>query len=207
MTQPNANLLTMQDIMPNDQFLRQRPALLDEMIALKKMRRLFLGPTMSVLFENKRLMWWQVQEMLRVEGGGTDQAVDELAVYNPLIPSRLRLTATLMIEIADPVVRSDTLAALSGLTRHVFLTVGTHRIPAYTVCVDGDCVDDGPVGDQNPTSSVHFLSFVLSDDQRAVFDTQRPCLVCDHPAYRHTQEWPDALWHAVKHDAKDHVGQ
>lgn len=43
-------------------------------------RRVAIGPHMSALFMNYDLVWFQVHEMLRIEGGGEEQVRDELQV-------------------------------------------------------------------------------------------------------------------------------
>lgn len=189
--------LTVQDLMSTDHFVQERPRWIKDIIALKNQRRVFLGPHMTVLFENKELIKWQIQEMVRVEKGGQDQVQEELRVYSPMIPSRLRLTATLMIEVADPVARHTLLAQLSGLESHLFLSFGSDRIPARTVCVDGD---QGPMSPTPgvSTSSVHFLSFSMDDGQRKAFDDHLPSVVCDHPLYTHTQPVTQELWSQLK---------
>ena len=189
--------IDLQDLISNDQFVQERPHLIKDIITLKAKRRMGLGPHITVLFENRRLIWWQVQEMVRVEQGGQTQAQEELRVYNPLIPSRLRLTMTLMIEIADPVVRHTVLAQLSGLESHVFLSFGDHRIGARTVSMDGDQDPTSPAPGIS-TSSVHFLSFTMDQEQRDAFDQHLPSLVCDHPLYAHTQALSHDLWTQLK---------
>lgn len=39
-----------------------------------------VGPHMSALFMNYDLVWFQIHEMLRIEGGGDEQVRDELQV-------------------------------------------------------------------------------------------------------------------------------
>jgi hypothetical protein len=43
-------------------------------------RRVAVGPHMSALFMNYDLVWFQIHEMLRIEGGGDEQVRDELQV-------------------------------------------------------------------------------------------------------------------------------
>lgn len=199
MQNKKTNVLTFKDLMPDAQFIQERPRIIQEIIALKRHRRMVLGPHMTVLFESRRLVWWQVQEMLRVEKGGAAQAEEELRVYNPLIPSPLRLTATLMIEIADPVVREKTLANLSGLEGYISLEIDSVRVPAQTVCVDGNPSFSAEV-QEGPTSSVHFLSFSFTQDQKDAFVQHQPSLVCDHPLYAYSQPLPQDLWTQLKED-------
>ena len=43
-------------------------------------RRVVIGPHMSALFMNYDLVWFQIHEMLRIEGEGEEQVQDELQV-------------------------------------------------------------------------------------------------------------------------------
>jgi hypothetical protein len=109
------------DFMSNEEFCAERPRILQEIIALKNSRRVFLGHDMSLIFESPRLIWWQIQEILRVEQGDQEQLHEEWAVYRSLMPSAHFLTATMMIEINDPVIRKKTLRKRIGIERQLFL--------------------------------------------------------------------------------------
>ena len=56
----------------------------------KKLRRIAVGPYATFYFESYNTMWYQVQEMLRIEKGGQEQIPDELRAYNPLIPNGIK---------------------------------------------------------------------------------------------------------------------
>src|SRR5687768_10172377 len=56
----------------------------EEHLLRKRLRRLSVGPHATILFESWDSMWFQVQEMLRIEKGGEAQIPDELAAYNPM---------------------------------------------------------------------------------------------------------------------------
>ena len=117
----------------NEDFCAQRPNLLREMIALKSIRRVALGPDMSVLFEHPKLVWWHIQEMLRIEQGGESQLQEEWSVYHLMVPSPDFLTVTLMIEINDPIVRKKVLRACIGIEKHVFLEGAGFRIASEPI--------------------------------------------------------------------------
>ena len=93
--------ITAEDIMDLGTYETIRPEKREEAILRKRFRRLSVGPHVTVTFENWDSMWLQVQEMLRIEKGGAEQLVDELAAYNPMIPNGRELTCTLMFEIDD----------------------------------------------------------------------------------------------------------
>ena len=62
---------------------RMREDVRRELIAAKVPRRVHVGPYVTLLFENRRTVWYQVQEMLRTERI-TDAAgiAHELETYN-----------------------------------------------------------------------------------------------------------------------------
>ena len=75
------------------------------MIEFKKFRRLDVGPVASLYFESRDTMIYQIQEMAYVEKITREELDEELASYNPLVPNGRELTATMMIEIDDPLRR------------------------------------------------------------------------------------------------------
>jgi hypothetical protein len=79
---------------------------------------------MSVVFENRDTALLQIQEMLRTERITKESAIEhEIATYNDLIPGDDEVSMTLFVEIADAVVREQTLIALQGLEAKVGLEV------------------------------------------------------------------------------------
>jgi hypothetical protein len=175
------NAITRADIMDLGVYVKERGDRRRRMAALKRRRRVEVGPFATFYFESYDTMWHQVHEMLAIEKGGEAQIADELAAYNPLIPRGDELVATVMFEIDDEVRREATLARLGGVEDSFFLQVGTERAPGVP---EGDVErtrDDGK------TSSVHFLRFPLTSDQIARFrDPATQILVgCAHEAYSH----------------------
>lgn len=173
--------ITAEDIMDLGTFETIRPEKREEAILRKRFRRVCVGPHVAVTFENWDSMWLQVQEMLRIEKGGAEQLVDELAAYNPMIPNGRELTCTLMFEIDDPVIRARTLGQLGGVEDHIYLAVGGERIGAVP---EGDVERSRPDG---KASSVHFLHFPFTDAQVAAWrsGTGQVMLGIDHPHYGH----------------------
>ena len=78
--------VTRADIIPLEQYSKDRKQLRKEIIELKKNRRISLGPYATFYFECYETMLAQIQEMLYIEKGGSNQLNDELKAYNPLIP-------------------------------------------------------------------------------------------------------------------------
>lgn len=176
-----ARKITRKDIVSDAVFAPQRRQRRAELLPIKRLRRVSLGPFCTFYFENFDTMLFQVQEMLLTEKGGDAQIGDELAAYNPLIPGGRELVATVMLEIDDPRRRDAALRSLAGIDEHLFLEIGARRIAGAP---EGDIErtrEDGK------TSSVHFVRFVFSDEEAATFKIPgtRVVIGCDHPNYGH----------------------
>jgi len=173
--------ITPDDLLPDAEFAKVRKERRAELLPLKRLRRIDLGPYCTFYFESYETMLFQVQEMLLIEKGGAAQVPDELAAYNPLIPNGSELVATVMFEIDDPVRREAVLARLGGVEDTFF------------VQIDADRVLGVPEGDVERTredgkaSSVHFLRFPLKPEHVAVF--RKPgaeiMIGCGHERYAH----------------------
>ena len=173
--------ITPQDLLPIAEYDFRRKALKQNLIPIKKQRRIEVGPFATFYFENYATMWLQVQEMLRIEKGGEEQIAGELDAYNPLIPQGDELIATMMLEIEDADRRNAVLLTLGGIEETVFLEVGSDTIHATPTEYDDRTTADGK------TSSVHWLRFKLTPEQIKHFrdGSERVVLGISHPNYGH----------------------
>ena len=173
--------ITPQDVMPMADYDRERKALKAELIPIKKLRRIEVGPFATFYFENYATMWMQEQEMLRIEKGGAEQIPGELEAYNPLIPQGEELIATMMLEIEDEKRRASTLLTLGDIEETIFMEIGGDTIRATPTEYDERTTPDGK------TSSVHWLRFKLTPDQIARFRSggERVVLGVSHKNYGH----------------------
>ncbi len=145
------------ELMPLEQYARERTAIRTYMIGYRAMRRLHLGAHCTWSFEDRETVRYQVQEMLRAERIFEPEAIaEELAAYNPLIPDGSNLKATLLIEYPDPVERAQRLAELRGVEHHCWLRVSGHDP------VNAIADEDLERSNDAKTSAVHFLRFELS---------------------------------------------
>ena len=119
-----------EDIMPLDVYIGKRRELRKNIVDYKKNRRVALGPYATFYFESYETMLAQVQEMLYIEKGGDEQLKDELSAYNPLVPNGKELTATLMFEIDNPVLRATFLGKVGGIEEKVYMKVDGDLIKA-----------------------------------------------------------------------------
>jgi hypothetical protein len=175
----SARKIVPEDLLSTAEYERQRKSLKANLLPLKKLRRVEVGPFATFYFENYATMWLQVQEMLRIEKGGDEQVPGELSAYNPLIPQGEELIATMMLEIEDGDRRHRTLLTLGGIEETVFMEIGGETIKATPTEYDDRTTPDGK------TSSVHWLRFRLSKEQIARFNSERVVLGLSHRNYGH----------------------
>jgi hypothetical protein len=107
------------DIIATAEYAKLRADRRRQIAEVKKNRRLEVGPFATFYFESFDTMLHQVHEMLFIEKGGAEQLPDELAAYNPLIPTGSELVATVMFEIDDPLRRARVLGMLGGVEHKV----------------------------------------------------------------------------------------
>ncbi len=151
--------LTREDLYSLEEYSNLRAEFRAKMIAHKKNRVLRLGEHAALHFEDRTLMHYQVQEMLRAEKVFDAAGIqEELDAYNPLIPDGSNWKATFMLEYDDEEVRRKRLGELIGIEKTVWVAVeGFDKV--YPVCNE-----DLERETEDKTSSVHFARFELNDE-------------------------------------------
>ena len=108
--------LTQADVLGSDEYERQREPYRQSIIELKRRRRISVGDKITLVFENRETLRFQVQEMIRVERIVDPQKIqEELDVYNALLPAPGELSATLLIELTEPHTMKQWLDLFMGL--------------------------------------------------------------------------------------------
>jgi len=168
------------DLFALEAYARERPAFRERVLEHKQARGVHLGAHLTLLFEDRLTIQYQVQEMLRVERIFEAQGIaDELDAYNPLIPDGANLKATLLIEYPDPEVRAQKLVELHGIEHRIALHVGA--LAPIVAIAD----EDLERSTDTKTSAVHFLRFELTPAHAAAFKRGDASeLAVDHPAYQ-----------------------
>jgi hypothetical protein len=191
-------MITRTDILDSATFTQRRLEWRQQILTLKKDRRIALGPAVTLYFENRETLLWQIQEMLYIEKGGEEQIDDELAAYAPLEPNGKELVATVMIEIADPIVRAQKLAQLGHFEFSLILRFAGHTLKG----VPEDDIDR--TNEHGKTSSVHFIRWSFTHQQ--VLDFQVPTIdviiECIHPKYSEKALVSSRVHEALKSDFK-----
>jgi len=191
--------LTRADILPIEQYARDRREQRRRISELKRIRRVEVGPFATFYFESFDTMWHQVHEMLYIERGGEAQIANELAAYNPLIPQGDELVATVMFEIDDPVQRQKALARLGGVEHRMFIALGGERIFGIADPTRENSTPDGKA------SSVQFLRFPFTAAQKKLFREPGAQVMVgiDHPNYGHMAVMPETVRAALAQDFGD----
>jgi hypothetical protein len=178
-----ATKLTLPDIADLRAYERERAAFRAHVIELKKRRRVHVGPVITLVFENRDTIRFQIQEMARVEKLITDEAIQgELDTYNTLIPAAGQLCATLFIELTSEAELREWLPKLVGIERSVALRVGEGSDALLLRAVPEAAHAEQLTRDEI-TASVHYVFWDLTPAEVEAVSTSPVTLVIDHPAY------------------------
>lgn len=188
--------ITRADILPWAEYAKTRAEHRKRVTAIKRNRRVEVGPFVTFYFESFDTMWLQVQEMLHIERGGDAQIPDELAAYNPLVPKGSELVATFMIEIDDPLRRARVLAGIGGIEETAFIEIGAERI------VGKPETDQDRTTEEGKASSVQFVHFPFTEAQIDALrqPNARAILGLSHPNYSHMAVMSDTTREALAGD-------
>ena len=155
--------LTPADLIPYEDYERQRETFRANIIALKQRRRISVGPWVTLVFENRRTLQFQIQEMIRVEQIFDPVKVqDELDVYNAILPAAGELSATLLIEITDEINIKERLDQFMGLDHG----------ETVAIVADGEAAFgefEGGHSHETKISAVHFVRFRPTSSMQAAF--------------------------------------
>ena len=174
--------LTLDELWSLEQYAQCRSEFQQEVLNHKQARRLSIGPNVSLLFEDRITIRYQVQEMLRVERIFESQGiVEELAAYNPLIPDGMNWKATMLIQFDDVEARRIALRNMVGIEQRVWVQVDGFE-PVYAIADE-----DLERSTEEKTSAVHFLRFELNSKMgQAVASGASLSAGIQHDAYQHT---------------------
>lgn len=157
-------MLTHKDLHSLEEYSRIRNEFKRIAVNHRKHRQVELGDHMTLHFEDRVTVKYQIQEMLLIEKTFTAEGIqDELDAYNPLIPTGTNLKATLTIEYSDPILRAQKLEELRSVEDRIYVKVEGHR-PVYAIADE-----DMDRSTDTKTAAVHFLRFELTPEMIADF--------------------------------------
>ena len=162
--------LDVDDLLPLDEYAARRREFFDSHRRyVDRYRRVRVGPSVTLVFENRQTLWFRVHEVIRIARLAEPGRVrEELRLYNAMLPGHDHLHAAMITE--------NQLANLQG--EHVTLTVGRETRPATLVtCRPED----------RCAGMAHWLQFKMDAAARQELTTpnEPAFLTIDHPNYRH----------------------
>ncbi|MEX0804618.1 MAG: DUF3501 family protein [Candidatus Binatia bacterium] len=169
--------VVLDDILGLAAYEKVRQDFRQRIIELKQKRRVSVGDRVSVVFENRDTVVFQIHEMLRAERiTDLDKIREEIATYNELIPEPGELNATLFLEIEDQTHLRDELLKFLGIDKAVFLKIGTHAVPALF---------EAGRSKEDKISAVQYVRFRFDPQAlQAIVGGERTELVIDHEEYK-----------------------
>jgi hypothetical protein len=184
--------LALGDIADLRAYERERAEFRAQVIALKKRRRVHVGPIITLVFENRDTIRFQIQEMARVEKLISDEAIQgELDAYNSLVPEPGQLCATVFIELTEDAQMREWLPKLVGIERSIALRVG-EGAAAQVVRAAPEAAHEQQLTREEITASVHYVFWDLTREQVDAFAAGPVTLLVDHPAYPEATRLDDA---------------
>ena len=155
--------IVLADLMNILEYEKVRNEYRSELMDYKKNRRIPLGPNITITFENRKTMKFQIQEMMRAERMvHGHQIQEEIDVYNSLLPLENGLSATLFIEVTDETKIRPVLNQFIGLTNGetIFFEIGDQKVLAE--------FETGRE-ESDKISSVHYIQFNFNATAKAAF--------------------------------------
>ncbi len=188
--------LTVQDLLPADQYERTRDEFRRRIIGLKEHRRIAVGDLVTLVFENRDTILFQIQEMIRAEHIVAPERIrEELETYNAQIPGSQELSATLFIEVTDPTKVKSILDRFHGIDtgQTVGFQLGNQRV--YGIFEQGRAKED-------KISAVHYVRFPFSDKEKAqLAKLSEPIeIFIQHSGYQARVAVPDAIRRSLLQD-------
>jgi hypothetical protein len=164
--------VTRQELLDYQTYGDRREIIRAEVLKIKALRRIHLGPHLTLLFENRDTVRYQIQEMMRIEQIVREGAIrHELDTYNELLGGPGELGATLLVEVEDPAVRALRLAEWRDLPRRIYVRLeeGSQGFARF----------DARQMDADKLSTVEFLTFACGGKTPVAVGTDFPPLAVE----------------------------
>ena len=163
---------------------------------MKKERRLSVGERITLTFENRSTVAFQIEEMMRIERIVDEGKIQsEIDSYNELIPAENELSATLFVEVDEQDKIKPVLDSLVGFNKEsLFLQIGDRRVPA--IFEEGHATDDR-------ISAVQYVKFKLSRADVEAFRNPAAvvCVTANHANYQAAADFPAEMRESLLSDS------
>jgi hypothetical protein len=172
-----ARAISVEDILDLAEYEKLRSEMRRRSVALRKLRRVEVGERVTIVFENRETLLFQIHETMRDEGITDREALRaECDVYSSLLPASSELSATMRLHMPVEGNVQKALAELAGLDKYLSLCVGDSAITAQCEERDADM----------PLVATTNVRFPINHDLRdALGDFAVPVLLrIEHPSYK-----------------------
>lgn len=173
--------LTLDDLLPLAEYSgRRREFFASHQRYVDRYRRVRIGPLVTLIFQNRQTVWFQLQEVLRIARLADSQQVqEELDLYNRLLPRQGQLQAALLIDSHEPAGPDDTVMPLGQFRgEDLRLRIGNacHASQLVTCRPEDQC-----------TGTAHWVQFTLDGaGRKRLADLARPAFFeISIESYRH----------------------
>jgi len=174
------DVLGVEDIIPLEEFAGKRREFASaHRRYLDRYRRVRLGPSLTLVFENRQTLWFRVQEVLRLSRLAEPRLVkQELELFNRLLPGRDRLQAALLIAVDETRLGEDLAFWRDLRGDQLSLRIGPASYPANLLTCRPE---DRSIG------AAHWVQFVLDAEGRRLLaaPSSSALLRIDLPGYSH----------------------
>lgn len=190
------NILSQPDLMNILEYEKVRDDYRKDIISYKKDRRISLGPNITITFENKKTMLFQIQEIMRSERlVHEEQIQEEIDIYNSIMPPANGLSATLFIEITEESQIKPVLNSFIGLTLgdNLWFSFAGERVIGEF---------EGGREESDKISSVHYVKFHFTDEQKNKFlnNKEEVELVISYKDYQFGKQLSEGMKASLRSD-------
>jgi len=200
MASTTSRKLTLDDIADVRAYEREREAVRAQVIETKRRRRISFGTVLTLMFENRLTMRYQIQEMARVEKLVTDEDIQvELDIYNAMIPEPGQLCATLFLELTSDEQMRIWLPKLVGIETSILIALPNGDKVRSIV----DEQHAAGLTRTQVTAAVHYLRWELTPEQIDSFASGPVLIEIDHPEYLEAVELLDSTRDELLGDLRD----
>lgn len=170
-------------ILPSNRYGEVRDEVLEAVARYKERRYLDLSDRITLLFEDAVTVWFQIEEVLYMEGG--EAPVDEVVkAYAPIVPRRGEISATLMANLYGEEELRTLLPKFAGIQDSLYFTLDGKEVKAAPIFPEDYAEDALP-------RSVHYLKAPLPD-------VEKLGVVLRHPAASISVRLDDAVVSAIR---------
>lgn len=189
------NQVEHKDLVDIIEYEKTRDNFRKNMINYKKSRRIKIGPYVTVVFENKKTMIYQIQEIMRAERLVHDNEIkNEIDVYNSILNKKLGLSATLFIEVTEELKIKEVLNKFIGITLGGYFYLSFNGKKVFADFESGR-------EEADKISSVHYVKFNFSEDLKNEFINSKDIsLIINYGDYNYTQRLDESVSSSLLED-------